>query len=144
MRVLSRRPHDAVEGVEFVTGDLATDVGNDAAVAEVETSVHCAGSPKGDDDKATNPVRAASQAGAAPLVYISVVGADRIPIASRADRALFGYYGFKLAAERIVADSGLPFTTLRATQFHDLILTTAQQMAKLLRTTIERADEMQP
>ena len=44
---------------------------------------------------------------------------------------MFGYFGSKLAAERIVADSGVPFTTLRATQFHDLILTVAQQMAKL-------------
>jgi uncharacterized protein YbjT (DUF2867 family) len=30
-----------------------------------------------------------------------------------------------------VAGSGVPFTTLRATQFHDLILGVAQQMAKL-------------
>lgn len=44
---------------------------------------------------------------------------------------MFGYFGSKLAAEWIVADSGLPFTTLRATQFHDLILTMARQMAKL-------------
>ena len=64
-------------------------------------------------------------------VYISVVGADRIPLISRVDRAMFGYFGSKLAAERIVTDSGLPFTMLRATQFHDLILTVAQQMARL-------------
>jgi uncharacterized protein YbjT (DUF2867 family) len=44
---------------------------------------------------------------------------------------MFGYFGSKLAAERVVADSALPFTTLRATQFHDLVLTVAQQMAKL-------------
>jgi uncharacterized protein YbjT (DUF2867 family) len=31
----------------------------------------------------------------------------------------------------VVADSGLPWTTLRATQFHDLVLTVAQQLAKL-------------
>jgi uncharacterized protein YbjT (DUF2867 family) len=64
-------------------------------------------------------------------VYISVVGADRIPVVSRVDRAMFGYFASKLAAERVVADSGLPWTTLRATQFHDLILMVAQQMAKL-------------
>jgi uncharacterized protein YbjT (DUF2867 family) len=44
---------------------------------------------------------------------------------------MFGYFASKLAAERIVEDSGLPWTTLRATQFHDLILTVAQQMARL-------------
>jgi uncharacterized protein YbjT (DUF2867 family) len=64
-------------------------------------------------------------------VFISVVGADRIPIKSRSDRAMFGYFGSKLAAEHVVADSGLPWTTLRATQFHDLILTTVKQMTKL-------------
>jgi uncharacterized protein YbjT (DUF2867 family) len=60
-----------------------------------------------------------------------VVGADRIPVVSGVDRAMFGYFASKLAAERVVADSGLPWTTLRATQFHDLILLTARGMAKL-------------
>ena len=82
--------------------------------------MHCAGSSKGDDDKAAQPGRAASRAGVRHLVYISVVGADRIPVVSGVDRAMFGYFGAKLAAERAVADSGLPWTTLRATQFHDL------------------------
>ena len=64
-------------------------------------------------------------------MYISVVGADRIPMASRVDRAMFGYFESKRETEHVVADSGLPWTTLRATQFHDLILTVAQQMARL-------------
>ncbi len=127
VRVLSRHPH---EGAEYVTGDLATGEGIDAAVAGVGTVVHCAGSAKGDEVKARNLVAAASRAGVAHLVYISVVGADRVPIHSRLDRVMYGYYGAKFAAERIVAESGLPFTTLRATQFHDLILTVARQLAK--------------
>jgi uncharacterized protein YbjT (DUF2867 family) len=132
VRVLSRRSRAAEDGIEFVTGDLATGAGIEPAVEGAGTIVHCAGSPRGDEDKARNLVRAASQAGAAHLVYISVVGADRIPVVSGVDRAMFGYFSSKLAAERIVADySGLPFTTLRATQFHDLILMVAQQMAKL-------------
>ena len=57
--------------------------------------------------------------GSPHIVYISVVGADRIPIVSRIDRALFGYFGSKHAAKRIIAESGLLWTTLRATQFHD-------------------------
>jgi uncharacterized protein YbjT (DUF2867 family) len=113
-------------------------------VEGAEIIVHCAGSPKGDEDKARNLVQAASQAGAAHLVYISVVGANRIPIGSRVDRAMFGYFGSKLAAERIVADSGLPFTTLRATQFHDLILTVAQQMAKLPVVPLPAGFRVQP
>ena len=105
--------------------------GIEAAVDGAEIIVHCAGSSKGDEDKARNLVRAAARAGARHLVYISVVGADRIPVVSGADRAMFGYFASKLAAERVVAGSGLPWTTLRATQFHDLILMVAQQMTKL-------------
>jgi uncharacterized protein YbjT (DUF2867 family) len=131
VRVLSRRSHDAADGIEFVTGDLATGEGIEAAVEGAGIIVHCAGSTKGDEDKALNLVRAASRAGARHLVYISVVGADRIPVASGIDRAMFGYFASKLAAERTVADSGLPWTTLRATQFHDLILMTVRQMARL-------------
>src|ERR671913_1509153 len=132
VRVLSRRSHKSGDGIEFMTGDLATGEGIEAAVDGVKTIVHLAGSPKGDEEKARNLVRAASSQTRLPhLVYISVVGADRIPMVSRVDRAMFGYFESKLAAERIVADSGLPFTTLRATQFHELILTVAQQRAKL-------------
>ena len=131
VRVLSRRSREGGEGVDFVTGDLATGEGIDAAVEGTEIIVHCAGSTKGDEDKARHLVRAASRAGVRHLVNISVVGADRIPVASAIDRAMFGYFGSKLAAERVVAESSLPWTTLRATQFHDLILMTARQMARL-------------
>jgi hypothetical protein len=114
-----------------MTGDLATGEGIEAAAEGAEIIVHCAGSGKGDEDKAVNLVRAASRAGTRHLVYISVVGADRIPVVSGVDRAMFGYFGSKLGPERAVADSGLQWTTLRATQFHDLSLTTARRMARL-------------
>jgi len=144
VRVLSRQSREAGEGIEFVTGDLATGEGIQAAVEGAEIIVHCAGSSKGDEAKALNLVRAASGSGARHLVYISVVGADRIPIVSGVDRAMFGYFGSKLAAERVVVDSGLPWTTLRATQFHDLILTVAQQLAKLPVIPIPAGFRFQP
>jgi uncharacterized protein YbjT (DUF2867 family) len=131
VRVLSRRSREGTEGVEFVVGDLATGDGIEAAAVGAETIVHCAGSSKGDEVKAQHLVRAASQAGARHLVYISVVGADRVPVVSGIDRAMFGYFESKLAAERVIADSGVAWTTLRATQFHDLILMVARQLAKL-------------
>jgi uncharacterized protein YbjT (DUF2867 family) len=144
VRVLSRRRQEAADGIEFVSGDLATGEGIESAVAGAGTIVHCAGSAKGDEGKARNLVRAASQAGAAHLVYISVVGADRIPVSSRVDRAMFGYFESKMGAERVVADSGLPFTTLRATQFYDLILMVAQQMAKLPVIPVPAGFRFQP
>jgi uncharacterized protein YbjT (DUF2867 family) len=144
VRVLSRRSREGEEGVRFVTGDLATGEGLEAAVDGVETIVHLAGTAKGDEDKARNLVRAASQAGAQHLVYISVVGAERIPVVSGVDRNMFGYFAGKRAAEKVVADSGLPWTTLRATQFHDLILTVAQQIAKLPVVPIPADFRVQP
>ena len=70
VRVLSRRSHVAEDGIQFVTGDLARGEGIEAAVEGTEIIVHCAGSPKGDEDKALNLVRAAAWAGAPHLVYI--------------------------------------------------------------------------
>src|SRR5829696_7319488 len=132
LRVLSRRSQAAKYGIEFMTGDLATGEGIEPAVDGAETIVHLAGSARGDEDKTRNLVRAASSQTRLPhLVYISVVGAQRIPIDSRVDRAMFGYFASKLAAEKVIEDSGLPWTTLRATQFYDLILMVAKQMAKL-------------
>ena len=131
VRVLSRSAHEAADGIEYVTGDLVTGEGIDAAVDGAAIIVHCAGSSKGDEGKARTLVRAAGRAGAPHLVFISVVGADRILVVSGADRAMFGYFAAKLAAEQVVADSGLPWTTVRATQFHDAIFMTARQLAKL-------------
>jgi uncharacterized protein YbjT (DUF2867 family) len=131
VRVLSRHSHKAEEGIEYVIGDLATGEGIEAAVDGAELIVHLAGSNKGDEDKARHLVPAASRTGARHLVYISVVGADRIPVVSGVDRAMFGYFASKLAAERVIAESGLPWTTLRATQFHESLLMLVQKMAKL-------------
>jgi uncharacterized protein YbjT (DUF2867 family) len=144
VRVLSRRSHDSKDGIEFVTGDLATGEGLEAAVKGVATIVHCAGSAKGDEDKARNLVRAASRAGAPHLVYISVVGAERLPVLSGVDRAMFGYFASKRAAEKVVEASGLPWTTLRATQFHDAMLTVVRQMAKLPVIPVPSGFRFQP
>src|SRR3954452_23549057 len=139
VRVLSRR-----EGRDVVTGDLTSGEGVDAALDGTEVVVHCAGTNRGDDDKARNLVSPAKRAGVRHLVFISVVGADRIPVVSRIDRAMFGYFAAKLAAERIVEDSGLPWTTLRATQFHDLTLLTVRQMAKLPVIPVPSGFRFQP
>jgi uncharacterized protein YbjT (DUF2867 family) len=138
VRVLSRSSYkdregsnEGGQGIEIVTGNLATGQGVEAAVQGTEVIVHCAGTRKGDEHKAAHLVRAASRAGARHLVFISVVGADRIPVESGIDRAMFGYFASKLAAEQVIADSGLPWTTLRATQFHDSIMLTVRQLARL-------------
>lgn len=122
VRVLSRHDYEDTDGVEYVKVDLHTGEGIEAAVDGVETVIHLAGGAKGDEEATRTLVRAASAAGVRHLVNISVIGADRVPL---------GYFRNKLAAERVVSESGLPWTTLRAAQVHDLVLTVAQGMSKL-------------
>ena len=146
VRGMSRRksPADDWPGAEWAQADLGTGEGVEAAVEGVEIIVHCAGSSKGDEDKARNLVQAASRAGVRHLVYISVVGANQIPVSSFIDRTMFGYFASKLAAEHIVAESGLPWTTLRATQFHYLTLKVARSMAKLPVVPLPAGFRFQP
>ena len=146
VRVLSRtRPGPSpTDDVEYATGDLATGEGIPAAVRGVETVVHLAGNAKGDGDLARTLVRAALDAGRPHLVNISVVGTDRVPVVSAVDRAMFGYFAAKREAELVVAESGLPWTTLRATQFHELTLTTVRALAKLPIVPVSAGFRFQP
>jgi uncharacterized protein YbjT (DUF2867 family) len=122
VRLLSRRSHAPADGIEYVTGDLLAGEVIKPAVDGAEVVLHLAGGPKGDDEATRNLVRAASHAGVRHLVYISVIGADQVPL---------GYFRAKFGAEQAVAESGLPWTTLRAAQFHEWVLTVLQAMAKL-------------
>jgi uncharacterized protein YbjT (DUF2867 family) len=131
VRVLTRGTGEDENGLRFVTGDLLAGRGIEAAVEGVGTVVHAAGSNRGDEVAARNLVDAAARAGRPHVVFVSVVGADRVPVRSRSDRVMFSYFEMKRRAEGVVAGSGLPWTTIRATQFHDLILKVAAAMAKL-------------
>ncbi|MFE5585726.1 SDR family oxidoreductase [Kitasatospora sp. NPDC056531] len=127
VRVLSRRERAAEDGVAYVRGDLLGDPAEagarlDEALAGVDTVLHLAGGPKGDDEATRRLVAAARRAGVRHLVYISVIGADKVPL---------GYFRAKLGAEEAVAGSGLPYTVLRAAQFHDLAFSVVGKMAKL-------------
>src|SRR5215218_7719572 len=145
VRVLSRgNRQDGTDGIELVAGDLATGQGIEPAVDGVEVILHLAGTTKGDEVKAANLVRAASRAGTRHLVFISVVGADRIPVVSAVDRAMFGYFAAKRAAEQVIAGSGMGWTTLRATQFHDLTLLAVRQLARLPVVPVPAGWRVQP
>ncbi|WP_052207000.1 SDR family oxidoreductase [Sinomonas humi] len=144
VRVLTRRAPASDDGDTYVSGDLTTGAGIEAAVDGVRTVVHCAGTQKGDGEKARLLVRAASAAGVTHLVFISVVGADAIPVASAVDRAAFAYFASQRDAERVVEASGIPWTTLRATQFYDLTLLTVRAMAKLPVIPVPRGFRFQP
>jgi uncharacterized protein YbjT (DUF2867 family) len=109
VRVLSRRP-----GAGTHVGDLNTGEGVTAAAQGADVVVH-AGSDfrrlgRRDLDQTKHLLQAASDT--RHLLYPSIVGVDSIP---------YVYYRHKLACERRVASSGVPYTILRATQFHELV-----------------------
>lgn len=118
VRAQSRHPRTRAPGdsVDWVTADLVTGHGIGTAIAEVDTILHLAGDPakpRAVDVAGTRRVvDAARAAGVQHIVYISIVGIDRIPLP---------YYRAKVEAEKIVEESGIAFTILRATQFHELI-----------------------
>jgi uncharacterized protein YbjT (DUF2867 family) len=147
VRILSRKPQPATPGVEYVVGDLVTGQGVDAAGAGAEVVLHCAATGKINEDtaQARNLVEAAQEAGVRHLVNISVVGADRIPVESAVDRAMFAYFAAQRAVEKAFEESGIPWTNLRATQFHDgFILMMVMGMSMLPAIPVPNGARFQP
>lgn len=147
IRVASRRPHPPGQGVEYVVSDLAANAGVEAAVAGATIVVHCAGvgKVKEDTSQAQNLVRAAKRAGVRHLVAVSVVGAERIPVRTAVDRSMFAYFASQRAKELVVAESGLPWTNLRATQFYDgFILVMVRGMSRLPIIPVPAGTRFQP
>jgi uncharacterized protein YbjT (DUF2867 family) len=122
VRILARHARADEPGIQHVVGDTVAGRGLAAALENVDVIVHLAGGAKGDDIAARNLAAAAREAGARHLILISVIGADRMPI---------GYFRAKAAAEREIAESGVPWTVLRAAQLHDFVLPIARGMARM-------------
>lgn len=118
VRVMSRHGPKATlpPQVEWAQADLATGSGVSAAVAGAQIILHAATlpAPGGAVDVAGTQrlLEAARAADVAHCFYISIVGIERNP---------FFYYRNKLKAEELVRQSGVPWTILRATQFHPFI-----------------------
>ena len=90
---------DLCRGAEVVL-HLATGSGRSVAKIDVEGTASL--------------VAAARSGRVRHVAYVSIVGCDRVPLR---------YYRAKAAAEEHVRDSGLPWTVVRATQFHSLVAT---------------------
>jgi uncharacterized protein YbjT (DUF2867 family) len=116
VRILSRRgTGPRAGGAAVFTGDLRSATGLERAVAGVDAIVHCASGvwrPQRTEVDGMRNLIAATGAARPHLIYISIVGVDRIP---------YLYYRAKLDAERVLERSELPWTILRATQFHSLV-----------------------
>jgi uncharacterized protein YbjT (DUF2867 family) len=146
VRVLSRRPRPDDQGqpdqalpdrghVDWATGDLLKGQGIGAAVAGATAIVHCATGLGKSDVRATANLIEEARLERPHLVYISIVGVDRVPV---------GYYKSKLEAERRIEASGLPWTILRATQFHQLILRGCEALAHLPVLPVPAGTSFQP
>jgi uncharacterized protein YbjT (DUF2867 family) len=141
VRVLSRRPRPDEPGqpdqghIDWATGDLRNGRGIGAAVAGATVIVHCATGLGQRDVRAAANLIEEARPERPHLVYISIVGVDRVPV---------GYYKAKLEAERRIEASGLPWTVLRATQFHQLILRGCEALAHLPVLPVPAGTSFQP
>jgi uncharacterized protein YbjT (DUF2867 family) len=135
VRALSRSGHPGT-----VPGDLLTGAGLEQALAGVDAMVHCASSPRKtrqtDVEVTQRLLRAAARTGLSHIVFISIVGVDRNPY--------FPYYRMKLEVEKIVESSGIPWTILRATQFHDFALRMIRFLERLPIVTAPKGFLLQP
>jgi uncharacterized protein YbjT (DUF2867 family) len=123
VRVLARHSRDTSLPATFFTGDLLRGEGIDPAVSGVSAIIQCATSTKGDADATRNLVKAAIRSCTPHLVQPSIVGIDLM--------SSWGYVKTKLEVERIVENSGLPWTILRATQFFDYCFDNSRKLARI-------------
>lgn len=114
--VLSRNDAGVPAGAEHRRVDLTSGEGLDLALDGVRAVVDAANSQKGAQETLVEGTRrlaeAGARAGVANHVTISIVGIDKVPVS---------YYEVKLAQEEALEASEVPWTLLRATQFHQLL-----------------------
>jgi uncharacterized protein YbjT (DUF2867 family) len=131
VRVLSRQVTPSsfsAPAATCVRGDLLTGEGVAAAVSDVDAVVDTvnAGRHAGSVlvDGTQGLVAAAAAAGVRHVVGIGIVGAEAIA-------PLVPYYRVKVAQEEVLQHSDVPWTLLRATQFHDFVAQLVSGLARL-------------
>lgn len=118
--LLSNAGHEVTEATRASGIDLVTGEGLDNALVGADVVIDVINSATPEDSSeaffaqtSANLSAAAAKAGVGHYVVLSIVGADVMA-------ADAGYMRGKLAQETAAASSGLPWTVLRATQFHEL------------------------
>ncbi len=127
--MLTELGHEAVpasprSGVNSITGEGVAE-----AVAGVHTVVDVSNSPSWADDdvleffttSTRNLLEAERAAGVAHHVALSIVGAERSPDS--------GYMRAKVAQEKVLVESGSPYSIVRATQFFEFVGGIADSLA---------------
>jgi len=121
--VLSSQQNPSLpKGIHIFKGDLAANAGLREATENAAIIIHCASNPKAsqktDIDGIHNLLGAIEKNRAQHFIYISIVDVDK---------STYPYYGSKRTVEKIIAESGIPYSILRTTQFHNLVLNIIQQ-----------------
>jgi uncharacterized protein YbjT (DUF2867 family) len=119
--ILRAKGHEAIaasprNGVDSVTG-----AGLDEALRGAQVVIDVSNAPSWAPDdvmaffrtSTTNLVKTEVAAGVQHHVALSVVGTDRMP-----DN---GYFRAKVAQEQLIAESGVPYSIIRATQFMEFL-----------------------
>lgn len=125
-RVLSRKPGT---GEDWVQGDLATGAGLEMGVRDMDAVIHAGSATvqpwkyrETDVVGTRRLVAMAREARIGHVVYVSIVGIEGVANP---------YYKYKLAAEAVMRENIVPWTILRATQFHTLMEIFLAGMSKL-------------
>ena len=121
VKKLTEQGHEALAASPKTGVDATTGRGLAEALARAEVVVDVSNSPSFEDaavlaffeNSGRNLARAEKKAGVRHHVALSVVGTDRLPDS--------GYLRAKLAQERLIKTSGIPYTIIRATQFFEFL-----------------------
>jgi uncharacterized protein YbjT (DUF2867 family) len=127
---LSEGGHDVLAAAPAIGVDTLTGAGLAEALEGAEVVIDVSNSPSLEDEaamaffrtSAANLADAERAAGVSHHVALSVVGTDRLQAS--------GYFRAKLAQERLVETSGIPFTLIRATQFFEFLRGIAREGAR--------------
>jgi uncharacterized protein YbjT (DUF2867 family) len=123
--VLSRRAEGVPAGAEHRRVDLTSGEGLDLGLDGVSAVVDAANSQKGAKETlvagTTRLLEAGARVGVANHVTISIVGCDCVSIS---------YYKVKVEQEEALEAGDVPWTLLRATQFHQLVDSTFAAAAR--------------
>jgi uncharacterized protein YbjT (DUF2867 family) len=129
VRILQKKGHEVIAASPSTGVNILTGEGLANALTGAQVVVDVTNSPSFEEkavleffQTAGRNIHAAEAvAGVRHHVALSVVGTDRLQDS--------GYFRAKLAQEKMIKNSGIPFTIVRATQFFEFVAAIAQSFA---------------
>lgn len=118
---LTEQGHEVIAAAPSTGVDILTGEGLDAAMAGTDVVVDLANSPSFEDaavldffqTAGRNVLGAEARAGVGHHLALSVVGTEKLSAS--------GYFRGKIAQERMIRESGIPYTIIHSTQFYEFL-----------------------